>query len=162
MRYLDLGDRKFDVIYNSFVLEHVENAELVLQNLYSWLKPGGLLILKIPDGDTVFGFIAKTTPFWSHIAYKKYIKGHKNAGKPGFAPYPTYYNKIVSRNGIQRFCKSHNIVIREEIGSCAYLRNKFKNPKVLFTQAIAVLVSILSIGKLPYKYNNLTYLLEKK
>ena len=31
LRYLDLGSRKFDVIYNSFVLEHVENAGLVFK-----------------------------------------------------------------------------------------------------------------------------------
>lgn len=32
----------FDVIYNSYVLEHVDEAERVLENFYQWLKPGGL------------------------------------------------------------------------------------------------------------------------
>jgi 2-polyprenyl-3-methyl-5-hydroxy-6-metoxy-1,4-benzoquinol methylase len=44
---------QFDVIYNSFVLEHVDGAERVLDNFLYWLAPGGTLILRIPDRDSV-------------------------------------------------------------------------------------------------------------
>lgn len=160
LQHFDLGNRKFDVIYNSFVLEHVENAELVLENLHGLLKSGGLLILRLPDRNTVFGFVTRTTPFWLHIAYGKYLKGQKNAGKPGFAPYPTYYNNIVSRDGIREFCESHNLIINEEYGYCGYLRKK--NITVPLIRTFAIIVSIFSIGKLPWRHNNLTYILRKK
>jgi 2-polyprenyl-3-methyl-5-hydroxy-6-metoxy-1,4-benzoquinol methylase len=159
LRHLDLGSRKFDVIYNSFVLEHVENAGLVLENFNHWLRPGGLLILKIPDRNTVFGFLTKITPFWFHVAYYKYILGRKKAGKPGFGPYPTYYDLVVSRNGIRDFCKSHGIAIIEEYGLCTYrLENGIRSQVVRF---VAVIVNALSMGRLPWKHNNLTYVLKK-
>ncbi len=155
----DIGNRKVDVIYCSFVLEHVENAELMIENFNNMLKPGGLLILILPDRNTVFGFITRITPFWCHVIYKKYIRGFKNAGRPGFAPYPTYYNKIVSRDGIHSFCKSHDFVINEEYGYCGYLRKK--NIKTKLVRIFAILMNIISIGKLPWHYNNIIYILKK-
>jgi len=159
LRYLDLGSRRFDVIYNSFVLEHVENARLVLENLHYWLKPGGLLILKVPDLNTVFGFVTRMTPFWFHVAYYKYILGRKNAGKPGFGPYPTHYDQIVSRDGIREFCKSHHLEVKEEYGLCTYQVEK--GIRTQLVRIVAISVSVISLGRLPWKHNNLTYVLKK-
>jgi len=159
LQNFDIGNRKVDVIYNSFVLEHVENAELVLENFNNILKSGGLLILKIPDRNTVFGFITRLSPFWFHILYMKYLQGFKNAGKPGFGPYPTYYNKIVSRDGIRNFCKSHGFRIDIELGYCSYLRTN--NIRTKSVKIFAILINIISFGKLPWRYNNLTYILTK-
>ena len=99
LRTVYLEENRFDVIYNSFVLEHIENAELVLNNFHRWLRPGGILILRIPDPESVYGFLSKATPFWLHVFYKRYIGGHKMAGKPGYDPFPTVYNPIVSPRG---------------------------------------------------------------
>jgi len=159
LRYLDLGSRKFDVIYNSFVLEHVENAGLVLEHFNHWLKPGGLLILKIPDRNTVFGFLTKITPFWFHVAYYKYVLGRKHAGKPGFGPYPTYYDQIVSRNGVREFSNSHHLAINEEYGFCTYQAEK--GIRTLLVLIVAIMISALSLGTLPWTHNNLTYVLKK-
>ena len=46
LRDLQLGAGGFDVIYNSFVLEHIENAERVLENFSRWLRPGGLIAIE--------------------------------------------------------------------------------------------------------------------
>ena len=89
LRTADLGKQRFDVIYSSFVLEHVSPADAVLENFVSWLKPGGTLILKFPDRDSVFGFITRFTPHWFHVFYYRWLRGFKDAGKPGFWPYPT-------------------------------------------------------------------------
>jgi hypothetical protein len=99
------------------------------------------------------------TPFWVHVLFKKYIQGLKEAGKPGFAPYPTYYHPIVSREGIHEFCKSHGYSIKEEYGFCGYLRGKGVKTKLI--RVVAILISAGSLGKLPWKYNNLTYVLSK-
>lgn len=160
LRHLDLGSRKFDVIYNSFVLEHVENAGLVLENFHNWLKPGGLLILRIPDRNTVFGFLTRITPFWFHVAYYRYILGRKNAGKPGFGPYPTYYDGIVSRDGIREFCRLHRIAIKGEYGLCSYQMEEGMGTRLV--RIIAKIVSTGSLGRLPWKHTNLTYVLKKE
>lgn len=155
----DLGNRKVDIIYNSFVLEHVENADRVLENLSNILKPGGLLILRLPDRNTVFGFFTRLSPFWFHILYRRYVKGVKTAGKPGHGPYPTYYNKVVSRNGIHNFCESHDYTIDEEFGFCQYLRKKNIGTRLM--RIPAIIVSMLSLGQLPWKHDNLSYVLTK-
>lgn len=160
LRNLDLGNRKFDVIYNAFVLEHVENAVLVLENFARWLKPGGLVILKVPDRNSAFGFLTNMTPFWFHVAYHKFILGRKNAGEPGYGPYPTYYDQIVSRDGIREFCKAHRLTIREERGLGTYVIESGVRRRLV--RIVAMLISVVSIGRFPWKHNNLTYVLEKE
>lgn len=160
LRSLDMGSRKFDIIYNAFVLEHVENAALVLENFSRWLNPGGLLILKLPDRDSVFGFITDMTPHWFHVVYHKFVLGRKNAGKPGFGPYPTHYDRIVSRKGVRAFCDSHGFRIREERGIGSYVVESGTRARLV--RFVAMAVSGLSLGRLPWKHNNLIYVLEKE
>ena len=44
------ADWAFDLILASQVLEHVLQAELALESMVSMLKPGGVLLLTVPDG----------------------------------------------------------------------------------------------------------------
>ncbi len=111
-----LPANSYDVIYSSFVLEHIEGADAVLKNFQKWLKPGGLIILKFPDRDSVFGFVTRVTPFWFHVLYKRYLNGECNAGKPGFGPYPTCHDKVLSRASFYQFVKDSNLLIKEEYG----------------------------------------------
>src|SRR5438045_2919145 len=46
LRSVDLEDNTYDVIFNSYVLEHIDGAERVLEKFANWLKPGGILILR--------------------------------------------------------------------------------------------------------------------
>ena len=157
LRRIDFGDRKFDVIYNAFVLEHIDNAKLVLENFARWLRPGGLLILKLPDRDAAFGFLTRITPFWFHVLYHKHVLRRKNAGISGFGPYPTHYDQIVSRKGIREFCEASGFELSEERGLCTYIMEKRR-----LVTAIALAVSVLSLGGLPWRHNNLTYVLSKR
>ena len=90
LRYIKLEENKYDIIWNSFVLEYIDGAEQVLSNFLRWLKPGGLLLLRFPARNSAYGFITRITPFWFHVFYKKHILGYQNAGKPGWDPFPTY------------------------------------------------------------------------
>ena len=149
----------FDVIYNSFVLEHIEGAERVLDNFLAWLAPGGLLILRIPDRDSVYGLLTRCTPFWAHVLYKKYVEGVKDAGQPGHGPYPTSHDEVVSRRGIHRYCSDHGCVVQYEAGFSGYL------PKAPLVRALARVtvqsIATLSFGRFDWRYNNLTFVIEK-
>jgi len=160
LRSVVMEESKYDVIYNSFVLEHIDNAQCVLENFCKWLKPEGLLILRIPDRNSVYGFITRITPFWFHVFYRKYFKGMKNAGKSGFGPYPTKYDFIISRAGIHSFCKKNNLIIKGEYGQSYYISGRGFIP--VLTKLFVKFFSHLSFGKLAWEYNNLTYILEKK
>ena len=150
---------RFDVVYNSFVLEHVRGAEQVLDNLFRWLTPGGLLILRIPDRDTVYGFLTRITPFWSHVMLKRYVYRMPNAGKPGYDPYPTFHEPVVSRRGVHEYCEKHGHIVKGEIGHGDYLPQR---PSLnLVGNAVVRSLSHLSFGNLEWRYNNVTFALQK-
>lgn len=150
----------FDVIYNSFVLEHVDGAERVLDNFVRWLAPGGLLILRFPDRNSVYGFLTRHTPFWFHVFIKKYIQGVKNAGQPGFDPYPTFYDPVLSRAGIREYCHAHDCTVLDETGYAGYL------PDGALRRVLALIlvrsIGALSLGRLEWRHNNLTFVIEKR
>jgi len=160
LRSLDLEKNGYDVIYNSYVLEHIDGAERLLEKFANWLKPGGILILRMPDRNSVRGFVTRITPFWFHMFYNKYIVRFKPAGKAGFGPYPTFYDPIVSRAGIQRYCRNHHFNIKEEYAHRSALRGQGITGFLIYLFVRSV--SLLSLGKLAWEYNDLTYILEKE
>lgn len=151
--------KKYDIIYNSYVLEHIEDAEKVLANFDGWLKEGGLLILLIPDPHSVRGFITRVSPHWFHVFCYKYLLKIKNAGKKGYAPYPTHYSPIISRAGIRRFCRDYHYMMKEEYGSSHRVYGK--DLAATLIRPMAFLISLLSLGRLAHNHCNLLYILEK-
>lgn len=149
----------FDVIYNSFVLEHIDGAEGVLDNFLRWLAPGGLMILRIPDRDSVYGFLTRCTPYSLHVLYKRYLQGLRTAGQPGHGPYPTVHDAVVSRRGLYSYCQARGCTVLYESGFSGYLPRKLL-PRAL-CGAAALSVWALSLGRLEWRYNNLTIVIEK-
>jgi len=152
IRDASIEPETFDIVYSSFVLEHIDDAEDALQNFVRWLKPGGALILKFPDRDSVYGFITRITPFWFHVWYKKYLMGEKNAGKPGFSPYPTYHNRIIARQVFRQWVEESGLQVLDEFGFGVL---------PTYQSAFAKLVAMMSLGSLTAEYRNLFYVLKK-
>jgi SAM-dependent methyltransferase len=150
---------RYDVIYSSFVLEHIRDAESALTLMLDGLKPGGLLVLAIPDRDSVYGWTARRTPFQAHVAYYRYFLGLTDAGKPGHAPYRSYHAPIISRDGIRDFCNRHGCSILEERGH-TYCR-RGTSSRVRITRAYAKALWALSFGALAWRHDNLTYVIRK-
>ena len=116
LRTVKLDAEQFDIVYSADVIEHVNGAEEVVAKFFTWLKPKGLLMLVFPDRDTVFGFMVRMLPYWAHVLYYRYVIGSPTAGKPGFNPFPTYYDRIVSRRAIHDYCRRHGHSIVLEYG----------------------------------------------
>lgn len=159
LRTVDFPPASFDVIYCAYVLEHVHGAEQILDRLVELLRPGGLLMLRIPDRDSVYGFITRITPHALHVQYKRRIRRRANAGKPGYGPFPTVYDPIVTRAGIRRFCVERGLDLRTEFGSNFHLR--FFGRWVPLVDRLLRLVAALSFGRLSATHNNLGYIIEK-
>ena len=156
LRTVNLGSGRFDVVFSSFVLEHIPGAEKVLESFVRWLRPGGIVILRIPDPNSVYGFLARKSPHWFHVLYYRLL-GNRNAGKPGYAPYPTYYDPLVSRSGIRKFCAKNGISIELEVGDGYWRPGRGKQRTMI--AAVKRLVSLLSLGQLSYTHTNLLYVL---
>ena len=112
---VDLPDHAYDVIYCSFLLEHVPDAGRVLEQFSRWIRPGGLIIITIPDRRSVYGFFTRLTPHWFHVLYKRWFSRlGKNAGKPGFGPYRTIYDPVLSRVRLRAFFAERGLTIVDE------------------------------------------------
>ncbi|QPG06361.1 class I SAM-dependent methyltransferase [Salinimonas marina] len=159
LRTVEMPAQSYDVIYTAYVLEHVGNIERVLDNFQTWLKPGGLLIIKVPDRDTVYGFMARMTPHWVHIWYYRLIKGNKNAGKPGYLPYPTVYDPALGQQALRRFCRHNGLAVKAIFGKNNYLRKRSFRDRVI--RIFVQLMSLFSFGRLAWHYNDLIYIIEK-
>jgi SAM-dependent methyltransferase len=160
LRTVELPKAQFDVVYSSFVLEHVEGAERALDNVVAALKPGGLLIVRVPDLDGVQTFAARRLPHWCAVLYYRYVWKIKNAGKPGFAPYPTHYDQVISASGFHDYCKRAGLRIIDQIGVGSYAA---RGSGVLsrFVPLVARTISIASLGKAHDRYVDLTFVARK-
>jgi len=160
LRFLDLEKHTYDVIYNSYVLEHIDGAEGVLEKFSSWLKPRGLLILRIPDRNSVRGFVARNTPFWFHVFYVKHVLGYQDAGTTGVGPFRAFYDPLVSRAGIHEVCRKKRFIIKEEYGHGSHLESKAFRGVLIYL--LVRTVSLLSFGKLAWDHTDITYVLAKE
>jgi SAM-dependent methyltransferase len=156
-----LEKNSFDIIYNENVLEHVNGADVVLSNFVNWLKPKGIMILLFPNRDSAYAFLVRITPHWVHVFFKKYIERNKNknAGKPGYDPYPVYFNKVVSRQGIYEFCERNGLNIKAEY---RWDNRPVENLVVwIFTQIMIWCLHLFSFTRLSVNYRNLLYIIMK-
>lgn len=155
IRTVDLPPNRYDVIYCSFVLEHVDRPEWALQNFDRWLRPGGLLIVKVPDRSSLYGLVTRMTPFWFHVWYYRTIRGAKDAGTPGHGPYPAHYGRAISRRGFEEFCRERGLLLHET----HLVDNYIRGSRIL--RAAGWLVGILSAGRVPWRWNDLTFVVMK-
>jgi SAM-dependent methyltransferase len=151
LRTIGFAPRSFDVIYSSFVLEHVVGAARVLDNFARWLKPGGLMVVKVPDRDSVYGLVTRLTPFWVHVLYKRHLCGRPNAGNPGFGPFPTVHERIIARGAFRDFARRHDLRLLEEYGF-----GTLPGVQQIFTQTCAA----LSLGRFAGDHYNLCYIVQ--
>ncbi|MFH2051566.1 MAG: class I SAM-dependent methyltransferase [bacterium] len=90
LRTVEMETGAYDIVFSSNVIEHIDGAELVLDNMVRWTRPGGLLVLLMPNGRSAKGFMTKVLPHWIHVLYVRHVLGRKTAGQPGYGPYRTY------------------------------------------------------------------------
>lgn len=157
---VELPESKYDMVYCSYVLEHVPHAEQVLDKFFKWLKPNGVVVLLIPDRETVYGFITRFTPFWFHVFYYKYVRKKPHAGQKGAGPFPTYYDPVVSVRGIQEYCARHGHKIRMDKRSDLPL-GKIFGWLAPFVGAGLKAIELVSFGALTSRHNNLLFVIEK-
>jgi hypothetical protein len=133
---------------------------VVLERFIDWLKPNGILILRIPNRDSVIGFITRITPFWLHVAYKKHIGKHPYAGKPGHDPFPTFFDRVVSEEGIYDFCETHNLTVKAYYYHSWYKKPGFQ-PSRFLSRVLVQIVHVLSFKRLTNTRESLIWIIEK-
>lgn len=148
----------YDMVYCSYVLEHISGASEVMDRLFSWTKPGGLVVLRIPDRESAFGFVTRHTPQSLHVLVARRLLRGPNS-RQGFGPYPTVYDKVVSRRGVHDYCAAcgHEILVEQYSdihGSPSWV---FR----LLARACIRAISVLSLGWLG-PHDNLHFVIKRR
>jgi SAM-dependent methyltransferase len=110
LRSVPLPPRSFDVVQLEFLLERIEYTELVLDRVLTGLRPGGLLLIRMRDRDSAYGYCDRATPAWLRRAL------WRRFAPPGaYGCLPAIYEAVTSREGMQSFCLTRGLRITEEI-----------------------------------------------
>jgi SAM-dependent methyltransferase len=159
LRNVSLPANAFDVAYCAFVLEHVAGAEVVLDALVAAVRPGGRVVILVPNGKSVYGFMSRHAPLRAAVLYKKHIEGLKDAGKPGHAPYTTVYDPVVTLGGMRDYARRAGLTIIEEYG-IDYTIYSFAPTRRVLRWGLRV-IAAGSRGRLTASHNNLGFVLER-
>ena len=106
----DFGQKCFDPIVCWDVLEHLPEPDRALRSFARASKAGGIILLALPNVFSLKGLITKFSPHWFHVWVYRNVFGNPNAGRPGYAPFPTFLSTSVSPSALKRFAAETNLV----------------------------------------------------
>jgi hypothetical protein len=154
---VQVKENYYDLVFSSFVLEHLERPRQALDRFFSWSRSDGLVAVIIPDRDTGKGFATRLSPFKVHVWYYRWIKRRKTAGKPGYEPYRTFYGAVVGRAGLEEYCATNGHRIVDEI---AIAMNTDDDGRLATVSS--KVIGWLSFGRLRGDYCNLAVVMAKE
>lgn len=120
----------FDLVICYNVIEHVPDVEAALLGFWSALKPGGLILIGAPNPRSLSGVVTKYSPHWFHVWFYRHIRGDKNAGLPGCAPFPTHFHPLVTLRKLEAFAQKHGMqtIYRKQYESPRYPEMRRRKP----------------------------------
>lgn len=108
----NLPREAFDMVICWELLEHVEEPRAALTRFVGTLRQDGLIVLAIPNPHSLKGLITKLSPHALHVWILRNLLKQKNAGCPGFAPFPTHLSPDIAPSALERFFLAHNMSVR--------------------------------------------------
>lgn len=106
---LPFASNSFDVVFASWVLEHLERPSLTLQSIYHCLKPGGVFIFITPNGRHPLALLNKLFGKMLTIQGILVEKLYKRAERDTF---PTYY-RANDQHTIATLARQSGLTVRE-------------------------------------------------
>jgi SAM-dependent methyltransferase len=151
LRLVPLLPRSFDIVQCSLLLHRISNAELVLGRLAAAVRPGGLLLLRMSDPGSAFGFLDRRLPrVVRAIGWRR-----ARPGQPG--PSPAVYEPVASARGIEAFMSRHGLSIAHRALTSSP-RGLTRPPA---TRLAARLLAWLSRGRLAAGHDELCYVIRR-
>jgi SAM-dependent methyltransferase len=125
-----LPRESFDVIVCWDVLEHLPRPRRALDNFTRALKPGGRMILGLPNIISPKAVVTKFTPLSFHVWFKRSVLKQPQAGLPGFGPFKTYLRWSLRPGALRRYAIQNGLDIdvfeRYEPEDWRWLWNKYQ------------------------------------
>jgi SAM-dependent methyltransferase len=148
---LALRPRSYDIVECSLLLHRVANAEMLLWRLAAAVRPGGLLLLRLPDPASASGFLDRRLPgFVRVLAWR--------SARPGQAgPYPAVYEPVASARGIELFMSRHGLAVAHR----QLVRSTRSPTRPALARTAGQLVAWLSRGRLSADHDDLCYVIRR-
>ncbi len=84
------GKEQYDVVINNDVIEHIEDDKKAIKNLWSYVKPGGILIVTVPAHSFLY---SQRDRDWGHFRrYDRRDLVQKMIETTGTVQFITYWN----------------------------------------------------------------------
>jgi SAM-dependent methyltransferase len=155
----------FDLVICYNVIEHLPDVEAALSGFCDALKPGGLLLIGAPNPKSLSGVVTKYTPHWFHVWFYRHIRGDKNAGLPGQAPFPTVFHPLVRLSRLEAFAKAHRlqVIYRREYESPRFPELRARKPLLAaLVDAAALAMNFLLLANADVRHGDYHIILRKR
>ena len=99
---LPYADGEFDLVYASWVLEHLEDPAFVLSEVRRVLKPGGYFCAVTPNRRGYLALAARVLGNRRHVQ----VLSRVQPGRKSFDVFPTHY-RVNTKGAVRRFLGAH-------------------------------------------------------
>ncbi|MER3466600.1 MAG: class I SAM-dependent methyltransferase [Armatimonadota bacterium] len=160
-----LEANSYDAVVCWDTVEHLNHPERAIANFAQALKPGGLLIIATTNPYSLKGLLTKITPHSFHVWVYRRLFGDPNAGKPGFAPFPTTLRRIIAPTAMRRFAAKHGLepkflaVIR---GAQLEALSRKRPALAALYKGVAGLLKVLTLGAYDGTYTDTLAVFKKR
>jgi SAM-dependent methyltransferase len=154
----------FDLVICYNVIEHVPDVEATLEGFFEAVKPGGLILIGAPNPRSLSGVVTKYSPHWFHVWFYRHIRGDRNAGKPGHAPFPTVFHPLVTFSRLEAFAEAHGleVVYRRTFESPRYPEMRIGKPAFArLVDAAAAALNFVLPGKTDVRHGDYHIILRR-
>jgi SAM-dependent methyltransferase len=155
----------FDLVICYNVIEHLPDVEAALLGFCEALKQGGLILIGAPNPESLSGIVTRQTPHWFHVWFYRYVRGDKNAGQPGHAPFPTHFHPLVTLSKLEAFARTHGlqVIYCKEYESPRFPEMRARKPVLAaLVDGFAGVVNFLLPGKADVRHGDYHVILRKR
>lgn len=154
---------EFDLIVSWDVLEHLPRPLDALERLFAALKPGGIVVLALPNLYSIKGLVTRFTPYRVHEWFYRYVIGDRRA-RHEFDQFPTYLRAAIAPRRLARYAAANGMEVahlRLYQGPVqTYLRRHNRAADVLFW-TVGVLCRVATRGRYDLNWTDCMLVLRK-
>ena len=155
----------FDLVICYNVIEHVPDVEAALLGFCQSLKRNGMILIGAPNPRSLSGVVTKYSPHWFHVWFYRHVRGDKNAGLPGCAPFPTHFHPLVTLPNLEAFADKHGLqmIYRRQYESPRYPEMRRRKPLfAALVDAVAKAMNFFLPGKTDVRHGDYHVILRKR
>jgi SAM-dependent methyltransferase len=156
---------RFDLVICYNVIEHLPDVEAALTGFCESLKQGGLMLIGAPNPKSLSGIVTKYSPHWFHVWFYRHVRGDSKAGRPGHAPFPTFFHPLVTPANLEAFAKARGfeVIYRREFESPRFPEMRARKPVLAaLLDSVAIVLNFLLPGRLDVRHGDYHVILKKR